>query len=572
MDGTFEKADNFSTTMNGNEQNLPEVDGTDNKSNDSERWKCVKSCSRSVHKFRTDVIYQDKVVYSSCIFTTFFIIGWGKGQFGPAYIDLRFISNTDLEQGSWILTSFFVGYSIGSVLQGFLHDRVNRKLMYSVCLFIWSIVIAGIPWCSLFEAMLSGYIMIGSLQGILDTGGNTEILRIWQKKGREAILRLNLVFALGSVLAPLVVAPFLMDQPRDENILTRTTNGSYLTEVIQNISNTSRDHQFSYAMKIETYRINNSLSTSSRRINMNMLNRSYLTKGRVNMSDLNFLESLFESKSGIYVPFSISAGLSLIACIMFLISYVCYSTEKIRPAKKACKTRKARKLPTTIKYTTISVIGFLFFCYCGIDEAYTAFLSTFCVEQFHWSKQQGAFLTSLVFICILVARLLTVIFEKWIDTLVIIGINFIIMFISILGLLIVSLYNFDTALWLFSPLYGFAKSCLFALLFSWSNEYIAPMTGKISAFYFVAATLGCALNPVLLGVLMENDAVWYCYLFLIEIIIVVVLYLLGLLITKYIVRNYGKTYDAEPDIVKVGYTEDEDFLDEKAKEEFENSN
>ncbi|XP_033761589.1 sodium-dependent glucose transporter 1-like [Pecten maximus] len=492
------------------------------------------------------------------LYESYFLLtlqGWGKGQFGPAYIDLRVISNTDLEQGSWILTSFFIGYSMGSVLEGILHDRVNRKLMFSASLFIWSIVIAGIPWCSIFEAMLCGYILIGILQGILDTGGNTEMLRVWEKRGREAILKMNLIFAVGSVIAPLVVAPFLMDPPRGGNALNYTANSSHQAELTQNMSSISANQQLIYS-----YEEGHSSETA---IPISNYSNS-INKG--NLSDYDFLGNLFESKSEIYIPFSLSAALSLVASFMYILSYALYSKERTRQTKKGHKQRKARKLPPPIKLCTLTLLNALFFFYCGIDEAYTAFLPTYCVEQFHWSKQEGAFLASLVFISILVARVLTVIFERWIDTLIIIGINFIVMFMSILGLLIVSLYDFDTGVWFLSPLYGFAKSCLFALLLSWCNEYITPMTGNISACFFVTATLGCASNPVILGLLMENDPVWYCYLFLIEIVVVLVIYILCLFLTKYIVRNYGNTYDAEPDIVKVAYAEDDTFLDHKNKE------
>ncbi|XP_069114278.1 sodium-dependent glucose transporter 1A-like [Argopecten irradians] len=469
-----------------------------------------------------------------------FTMGYGKGQFGPAYIDLRIISNTGLEQGSWILTSLFIGYSMGSVLEGLLHDRVDRKLMFSACLFIWSLVIAAIPWCSIFEAMLSGYILIGILQGVLDTGCNTEMLRVWEKRGREAILKMNLIFAVGSVIAPLLVAPFLMD-PMHGDSINYTTNGSHNVVFTPN--------SFSHEQK--------DARNSSMQTNLNISNEERFP---------DFLAQSAESKSDIYIPFSISAALSLFASLMFLASYALYKSESTCQIKKGNKQRKTRTLPTPIMLCALLLLNALFFFYCGIDEAYTAFLPTYCVEHFHWSKQESAFLTSLVFICILVSRVLVVIFERWINTLFFIGINFVVMFISIVGLLIVSLFNFDTALWFLCPLYGLSKSCQFALLLSWSNEFITPMTGKISAGFFVTATLGCASNPVILGLLMKNDPVWYCYLFLIEIVAALIIYTFCLFLTKYIVRNYGQSYDAEPDIVKVGYSENDKFLDENSKE------
>lgn len=522
-----------------NEQNM-NVDVVDSISNNGKCCEWARSFSKTGRKFRSDINFQHKMLYSACLCFSCFMIGYGKGQFGPAYIDLRIISNTGLEQGSWILTSLFIGYSMGSVLEGLLHDRVDRKLMFSACLFIWSLVIAAIPWCSIFEAMLSGYILIGILQGVLDTGCNTEMLRVWEKRGREAILKMNLIFAVGSVIAPLLVAPFLMD-PMHGDSINYTTNGSHNVVFTPN--------SFSHEQK--------DARNSSMQTNLNISNEERFP---------DFLAQSAESKSDIYIPFSISAALSLFASLMFLASYALYKSESTCQIKKGNKQRKTRTLPTPIMLCALLLLNALFFFYCGIDEAYTAFLPTYCVEHFHWSKQESAFLTSLVFICILVSRVLVVIFERWINTLFFIGINFVVMFISIVGLLIVSLFNFDTALWFLCPLYGLSKSCQFALLLSWSNEFITPMTGKISAGFFVTATLGCASNPVILGLLMKNDPVWYCYLFLIEIVAALIIYTFCLFLTKYIVRNYGQSYDAEPDIVKVGYSENDKFLDENSKE------
>lgn len=342
------------------------------------------------------------------------------------------------------------------------------------------------------------------------------------------------------MLAPLAVAPFLME-PHKDNALDNTTSSDL--------------HQNKMAP-------NTSFSNHGIYIQWNNTGDYNFTRTKQNISVDRVIESAeFKSESRIYIPFSLIAGISFVASIMFLISYLMHSKNKKRQIISKGENKTARKLPVMIKQFTLLIIGAIFFFYYAIDEGYTAFLSTFCVEYFHWSKSAGAFVTSLVFIPVLVGRLLTILFDRCINTLVCIGVNMVLMLLSVLGLLLASLYRVSTAVWFFAPLFGFSKANLFPLLFCWSNEYIVPMSGRLSACYFVSATVGSAINPLLLGHLMARDLIWYCYLFLIEITMVLVLFLIGVAATKYIVRNHGYPFDIDSNVAKTDNSENVEFID-----------
>ncbi|OWF39971.1 Sodium-dependent glucose transporter 1 [Mizuhopecten yessoensis] len=103
--------------------------------------------------------------------------------------------------------------------------------MFSVALIIMGVAIATVPWCVMIEAMLPTYLIVGLMQGIIDTGGNAEVLQVWKQEGRVVVLGLNFVFAVGSVIAPLVVAPFLIEL-KDEGL--KNTSSSSLWDRTSN--------------------------------------------------------------------------------------------------------------------------------------------------------------------------------------------------------------------------------------------------------------------------------------------------------------------------------------------------
>ncbi|XP_033762009.1 sodium-dependent glucose transporter 1A-like [Pecten maximus] len=464
-------------------------------------WFIPQSVKRVWKRYSPDQQFRENISYTICVYLAFFIIGWRKGQFGPSYIDLRMITDTDLEQGSWIITTIFIGYTSGSFVHGFLYTRVNRKLMLSTALFMMSAAIAIVPWCVMIEVMLPTYFVVGLVQGVIDTGGNAEVVSVWKQEGRLGVLGLNFVFAFGSVLAPLVITSFLVEI--EDESLKNTTVLSPVQRLPKQPNNTY---------------INETCVTNTTSLNL------HVTK----------------PESNIYIPFSILAGLSVLVASLFVYSYVKYDRGSITGEA----AQSPRPLPKSSKAVMLSIIGTMFLIHNAVDDTFAGLLSSYCVEYFHWTKKDGGFISTIFFLFVLGARFISTTLEKYMNTLICIGINLTLMLISVLGLLLVSLYTLETGVWVFVSLFGYSTSCVFALMLSWTNEYITMVTGRISSFLFVSAMIGSALNPLLLSFLMKRfGLIWFCYLFLIELIIQFIVFVVGLMGTKYIVKNFGKTFD-----------------------------
>ena len=94
-----------------------------------------------------------------------------EGQFGPSFPDLLVVSRTSLERGSLFFTMGTVGYLMGSLLTGYLFDKriMDRNLIMFLAVIGYGAVIAVIPWCGLYEAMVIIHVVKGAFGGGLDT-------------------------------------------------------------------------------------------------------------------------------------------------------------------------------------------------------------------------------------------------------------------------------------------------------------------------------------------------------------------------------------------------------------------
>ncbi|XP_069139231.1 sodium-dependent glucose transporter 1-like [Argopecten irradians] len=162
-----------------------------------------------------------KVVTSILIITAMMMVGYNQGQLRPMFPDLIEIVDVDLEKGSAIVTSYFSGRLVGSVLGGFLHSKTNRYLLIVVSLTIDSGVVAVIPWCSVYELMLAVHSLHGTLIGVLNIAVNTVAIQLWgsTSRGRAYVLMVFAFLDIAYALAPFGTAPFLQENQQllDEN-------------------------------------------------------------------------------------------------------------------------------------------------------------------------------------------------------------------------------------------------------------------------------------------------------------------------------------------------------------------
>jgi len=174
---------------------------------------------------------------------------------------------------------------------------------------------------------------------------NTEIVRLWEKKARIYIIGLNLSLSIGSIISPLVTAPFLI-------------------EFSTNKSNTE-----------------------------------------FNKTDNDNPHSQLYIAYSITAAIAFCVGISFL--ILYITSTEQETDMTISSTNSAEREKKRTiQLPRRYVIFALSIMAALLFFFNAIDEAYVSFLPTFCIEYLKWTKSQAAFITSVMFILVFVSRII----------------------------------------------------------------------------------------------------------------------------------------------------------------------
>ncbi|XP_069110568.1 sodium-dependent glucose transporter 1A-like [Argopecten irradians] len=475
-----------------------------------------------------------KICYSISVYAMFFMIGWIRGLFGPSFLDLQVISGVTLKTGSWISTLNFIGYAVGCLASGFLYDKVSRNFMYAAGLLLMGIVTAGIPWCFVFVLMVAGHFLQGFSSGIVDTVGNAEMMQLW-KDNTKMYFFMEFSYSIGVFVAPLVVAPFLSNiADSGHRKINRTVHN--LTFNPYSLDNSSIS-TLSTTPQLQTF--NHTLNTST-----------YITSGN---------ETQHIVTSRLFVPYSISAVLAVLVSLPFIFKYfsrnvdsnadMLHSTIEVnndedKEVKQSASTaRKARILPTKLKVPCLILISSIMFLSISLGEGFMSFIVVYCVEEIGFSPADGARLSAVSSVCCIVA-IVVAMFASRLNTLIFLGIHLTGTLLSMIGLLVSSTENTNIGVWISSIAIGYFRSMIFSLVFTWTNNYITPTTGKVSSMYMVSTCTGSAVVPLLLGWLMEEYTnLWFCYLLIIFGAVVLLLFVVGVIMTKRVTSMYGRTFD-----------------------------
>ncbi|OWF40707.1 Sodium-dependent glucose transporter 1 [Mizuhopecten yessoensis] len=155
--------------VNGSEcESVPFNEST----NEDGKEKCqTKAPITEYRSFLHEILNNDatrfKTLLSVCAASGFCILGWTKGQFGPAFLDILLIGGTSLEEGSMFMTSYFIGRVLGSILGGAIYSRLNRYLILVVAMTTNSVMFAVIPWCTVYELMIAAHVLHGISGGVM---------------------------------------------------------------------------------------------------------------------------------------------------------------------------------------------------------------------------------------------------------------------------------------------------------------------------------------------------------------------------------------------------------------------
>ncbi|OWF40708.1 sodium-dependent glucose transporter 1-like [Mizuhopecten yessoensis] len=444
-----------------------------------------ESTTSSIHgppflvELRSNRSTQCQVVLSTCVAFAFGVLGWSKGQIGPAFLDIMTISGADLETGSAFITAYFVGRVVGSLLCGVLYSKVNTYMLLGIAMTGNSAMFAVIPWCTAYELMIVVHFLHGLAGGLLAVALISIAVSIWgvTARGRAYLNIFYAAFAVSGLFSPIVTSPFLLPAQSYSNINATSWNVSIHTMHSIDVSTTS---------------------------SINVSNTMTVLQTNVT----NFLNP----KSNLYKAYSISACVAFLAGIPFIVLFFRPTTSNTNSSKGA-EFRFLGSLPVVVKVLQLINVGIFAAVFNAIDFTFSGFLTVFCVQYLQWTKTTGSMLTSVVFGATLTGRILGIFLVHHFNSLTILMFSTIVCSIGFLGLSLSALAYVDAGIWISVCILGIPLGIGWPSILSWSNEHFVPACGKMTAFFMVTAFTGALLSPLLFGYIMEEiSPIWFCYL------------------------------------------------------------
>jgi MFS transporter, FHS family, Na+ dependent glucose transporter 1 len=151
--------------------------------------------------FKPQKDYYYFITYGIC----FISLGLAMASLGPL---LPFLANNvgvSLGQISFLFTAGSLGYLTGSAGGGRLFDRFRGHRLMMLALGIMVIVSMMIPLIPHFYLLLVGVYLFGLGQGMLDIGGNVNLLWIFQARVGPFMNALHFFFGVGALLSPIII-------------------------------------------------------------------------------------------------------------------------------------------------------------------------------------------------------------------------------------------------------------------------------------------------------------------------------------------------------------------------------
>lgn len=125
---------------------------------------------------------------------------------GPSLPFLAELTQTSLSQISLLFIARSLGYLAGSVLGGYLIDRLPGHTLMAITLGALVIAISLTPLVALLWILIGLLFLTGISQGIIDVGGNTLIVWLHGKKVGPYMNALHMFYGIGTFLAPIILA------------------------------------------------------------------------------------------------------------------------------------------------------------------------------------------------------------------------------------------------------------------------------------------------------------------------------------------------------------------------------
>ena len=138
-------------------------------------------------------------------FVVFIMLGLARAVVGPTLPTLAGQTHVSLSAISLLFTATAVGGLIGSLLGGWLYDRVPGHPIVSAMMGVIIIIFFTIPAIPSLWLLIGLFLLLGIAEGAVDLGGNTLLMWLHREKVGPFMNALHFFFGIGAFLSPLIV-------------------------------------------------------------------------------------------------------------------------------------------------------------------------------------------------------------------------------------------------------------------------------------------------------------------------------------------------------------------------------
>ncbi|XP_015787699.1 sodium-dependent glucose transporter 1-like [Tetranychus urticae] len=157
-----------------------------------------------------------KLIKTFLCYLTFCCYGGCATLLGSSLLDLQIRLGVSFKQLSSLVPSRSIGFFIGGLISGFLDMCFGPDMVLFVTIFSSGVFTILAPWFKQFYGTYVCLLLSGLAQGIFEIYTNICVLSTWNDEASNYVQLLHGSFGLGSLLAPLLVKPFLLPLVQNE--------------------------------------------------------------------------------------------------------------------------------------------------------------------------------------------------------------------------------------------------------------------------------------------------------------------------------------------------------------------
>ena len=282
-------------------------------------------------------------------------MGLASGLYGPTFVYLTYLLETDIETLSYSHIFGNIGYLVGSLVCGAVSEKFDFQLQLSLSTICLGVTVIFCPWMPSVYMYYAADFVKNISMSYLDTLSQSYIIALWSShRLKDPVMQgMHSFWSLGSTLSPFIIIPFLSDLPQD------STPHNESTPSLCSMNNSCDE-----------------------------INQIIEGSGQIDKDEFQ----------AVRYGFGVIGGLIIATSVFDFLGYGIYTSRKINKSVK--NTSESDKSKSGISNYIILTFQFCFcaiFIWClFIPES---FLSTFVIVGLNWDATYGSMIASLFWIC-----------------------------------------------------------------------------------------------------------------------------------------------------------------------------